>query len=38
MAEDFLHKQFPPYAAKKGEEYMNPKQLGHFRTILESLK
>jgi DnaK suppressor protein len=38
VAEDFLHKQFPPYVAKKGEEYMNPKQLGHFRNILESLK
>ncbi|MCK9283506.1 MAG: RNA polymerase-binding protein DksA [Rhodocyclaceae bacterium] len=39
MAEDLLHKkQFPPYAAKKGEAYMNTKQLGHFRSILESLK
>jgi DnaK suppressor protein len=39
MAEDLLHKkQFPPYAPKKGEEYMNSKQLGHFRKILESLK
>jgi DnaK suppressor protein len=33
-----LHKQFTPYVPKKGEEYMNPKQLGHFRKILESLK
>ena len=39
MAEDLLHKkQFPPYVAKKGEEYMNSKQLAHFRAILESLK
>jgi DnaK suppressor protein len=39
MAEDLLHKkQFPPYTPKKGEEYMNSKQLAHFRTILESLK
>ncbi|MCX8087411.1 MAG: RNA polymerase-binding protein DksA [Rhodocyclaceae bacterium] len=38
MAEDFLHKQFPPYTPKKGEEYMNPKQLAHFRQILEALK
>ena len=38
MAEDFLHKQFPPYVAKKGEEYMNARQLAHFRSILESLK
>jgi DnaK suppressor protein len=32
------HKSFPPYAPKKGEEYMNKKQLAHFRSILESLK
>ena len=39
MAEDLLHKkQFPPYAPKKGEEYMNSKQLAHFRKILEALK
>ena len=38
MAEDILHKQFPPYVAKKGEEYMNNKQLKHFRVILETLK
>ncbi|MDP2811633.1 MAG: RNA polymerase-binding protein DksA [Rhodocyclaceae bacterium] len=38
MAEDFLHKQFPPYVPKKGEEFMNSKQLAHFRKILESLK
>jgi DnaK suppressor protein len=39
MAEDLLHKkQFPPYTPKKGEEYMNKKQLAHFRAILASLK
>jgi DnaK suppressor protein len=38
MAEDLLHKHFSPYVPKKGEEYMNPKQLAHFRTILETLK
>ena len=31
-------KSFAPYAPKKGEEYMNKKQLAHFRSILESLK
>ena len=38
MADESLHKQFPPYVPKKGEEYMNDKQLKHFRTILDSLK
>ncbi len=38
MAEDILHKQFPPYIPKKGEEYMNSKQLTHFRKIMEALK
>jgi DnaK suppressor protein len=38
MAEDILHKQFPPYIPKKGEEYMNGKQLAHFRKIMEALK
>jgi DnaK suppressor protein len=39
MAEDLLHKkQFPPYALKKGEEYMSAKQLAHFRAILMALK
>ncbi|MBI4742075.1 MAG: RNA polymerase-binding protein DksA [Betaproteobacteria bacterium] len=38
MAEELLHKQFSPYAPKKGEEYMNSKQLSHFRTILDTLK
>ncbi len=35
---DLLHKTFPPYVSKKGEEYMNPKQRGHFKQILEALK
>ncbi|GAB4172755.1 MAG: RNA polymerase-binding protein DksA [Rhodocyclaceae bacterium] len=41
MAEDYLqnlHKRFPPYSPKKGEEYMNAKQLAHFRKMLEALK
>jgi len=38
-AEQLLHrKSFPPYIPKKGEEYMNKKQLAHFRNILESIK
>jgi len=38
-AEQLLHhKTYLPYAPKKGEEYMNKKQLAHFRNILESLK
>jgi len=38
MAEELLHKHFAPYTPKKGEEYMNSKQLAHFRTILDTLK
>ena len=38
-AEQLLHhKPILPYVPKKGEEYMNKKQLTHFRNILESLK
>ena len=33
-----LRKAVPAYVSKKGEEYMNPSQLSHFRQILESLK
>jgi len=33
-----LHKQFTPYVAKKNEEYMNTRQLAHFRKILEDWK
>ncbi|MDP2751469.1 MAG: RNA polymerase-binding protein DksA [Rhodocyclaceae bacterium] len=38
MSEDLLHKQFPPYVAKKGETYMNAKQVAHFRKRLETLR
>jgi len=31
-------KKFTPYVEKKGEEYMNDKQVAHFRHILESWK
>jgi len=31
-------KPFTPYKPKKGEEYMNPMQLDHFRTILNNIK
>jgi DnaK suppressor protein len=33
-----LHKQFTPYVPKKTEEYMNARQLAHFRKILEDWK
>jgi len=33
-----LQKPFPPYKAKPREEYMNPKQLAHFRKMLEEMK
>lgn len=33
-----LHKPFPPYKAKAREEYMNSKQLAHFKTMLEEMK
>ena len=38
MAVELTRKSFTPYAVKKGEEYMNAKQRGHFRKILETLK
>ena len=31
-------KPITPYKVKKGEAYMNPKQLGHFRNILNDIK
>ena len=31
-------KPVTPYKSKKGEAYMNPKQLDHFRTILNDIK
>jgi DnaK suppressor protein len=33
-----LHKAFPPYKPKGKEEYMNARQLAHFRTMLEEMK
>jgi len=33
-----FHTQFKPYQPKKGEQYMNPKQLDHFRKMLSALK
>jgi DnaK suppressor protein len=33
-----LQKTFPPYKPKAREEYMNPKQLVHFKKILEEMK
>jgi len=38
MAEELLPKQFAPYTPKKGEEYMNSKQLAHFLAILNNIK
>jgi len=37
MASEF-HTSFKPYVPKKGEQYMSPKQLEHFRKILNQLK
>jgi DnaK suppressor protein len=37
MAEATL-KQFAPYAPKKGEAYMNKKQLEHFKRLLDGWK
>ena len=33
-----LRKQFTPYVPKKNEEYMNTRQLAHFRKILDDWK
>jgi DnaK suppressor protein len=33
-----ITKHFTPYKPKAREEYMNPRQLEHFKAILESLK
>ena len=38
MPVELSRKGFTPYAAKRGEEYMNAAQRKHFRKILESLK
>lgn len=33
-----MHKPVTPYKVKKGENYMNSKQLKHFRVMLEGIK
>src|SRR5215207_2759536 len=33
-----LHKAIPPYKPKGKEEYMNARQLAHFRKMLEDMK
>ncbi len=33
-----LHKPFPAYKPKGKEDYMNPRQLAHFRKMLEEMK
>jgi DnaK suppressor protein len=33
-----ITKHFTPYKPKAREEYMNPRQLAHFRSILDTLK
>jgi DnaK suppressor protein len=38
MSVDTLRKQFPPYAPKKGEDYMNSKQRAHFKQVLGALR
>jgi len=38
MSVDSLRKQFPPYLAKKGEEYMNAQQRAHFKHVLAALR
>jgi DnaK suppressor protein len=35
---ELLHRTLPPYAPKKGEEYMNLRQRTHFKKVLEALK
>ena len=35
---ELQHRTFPPYAPKKGEQYMNPRQRAHFKKILVALK
>ncbi len=37
-SDDSTYTNFTPYKEKKGEEYMNPKQVEHFRAILEGWK
>jgi len=37
-AEDLGYTNFVPYKIKKGEEYMNPAQVEHFRAVLNGWK
>ncbi len=38
MSIEALRKQLPPYAPKKGEDYMNARQRAHFKKLLELLR
>ena len=38
MADELTYKHYTPYVPEAGEEYMDSKQLAHFRGILEALK
>jgi DnaK suppressor protein len=38
LMETEITKHFTPYKPKAREEYMNPRQLAHFRSILDALK
>ncbi len=38
MSDESLNRNFAPYAADDGEEYMNEAQLAHFRSILEAAR
>jgi DnaK suppressor protein len=38
QADELGYTNFTPYKIKKGEEYMNPKQVEHFRGILNGWK
>ena len=38
MSVDTPRKQFPPYAPRKGEDYMNSKQRAHFKQVLGALR
>jgi DnaK suppressor protein len=38
MSVDTLRKQFPPYAPKRGEDYMNSQQRAHFKQVLGALR
>jgi DnaK suppressor protein len=38
MPFESLRKQFPPYAPRRGEEYMSARQRAHFREMLTTLR